>query len=107
FFIHIIKEGVYLIILLLGDRIIFMVMALGTFQSNSQNPFAQCICSIYDISCSVFLLDNAIFLCNRVVSIESCCQNLFFGGIWQQITCQLPSQKFIVGQIIVECVYYP
>src|SRR5690606_16431555 len=70
FFVYIVKKGVHLIVILLGNRIVFMVMAFGTFQRDAQNSGTQGIGPIHYVVKTIFFRDNPSFLGYGVVPVK-------------------------------------
>ena len=84
----------------LRNGIVFMVVTTGTLHGHTQKSSAECIGPIFYVFYSVLLRDNSPFKSNFVISIETCGQNLFFGGIGELVSCQLIGDKSVIGHIL-------
>ncbi len=98
----IIKEGVKLIVFLDREGIIFMIVAMGAFQGHAQQSLPEEVSPVGDIAAPVFLGDDAAFLRDLVIAVEGRREDLFAGGIGQQVAGQLPGDKLVVRQVPVE-----
>ncbi len=72
-----------------------------------KNALSQGVGTVHHVIGAVFLLYHPALLRDRVVAVEPGRQELFPGGIGQQVAGQLPGQEFIVGQVFVEGVDDP
>src|ERR1700744_5197392 len=84
-----------------------MIVAMGTFQGNTQHCLAKCIGTVGHIIYAVLLVNYATFFGYFVVTVEAGSQQLLFGMIWHQVTGQLPGDEIIIGQILVVGMYHP
>ena len=87
---HLVEKSKSAVIIFLRDRIVFMVMAFGTFKGECQESFAKSVGPVSYIFDPVFFIDHTAFLGDFVVPVESGSQLLFPGGIGEEVTGQLP-----------------
>src|SRR5690606_11107037 len=86
FFRCVVKESVQLEIILLRDRIVYMIMALCAFHRHTNDGLAKCIGFVNNIFYPIFFIYHPSFFGIFMVAIKSGCQNMFFIGIGQQIS---------------------
>ena len=80
---HLIKESESPIIIFLRNRVVFMVVTMGTLKSKCQERFSESICAVGHIFNAVFFINYAPFLRDFMVSVKTSCQQHFFTRIWQ------------------------
>src|SRR5690606_11553563 len=100
-------KGIQLKIILLGERVILMVMALRTLHSYAQYTFTERISFVYGVGYTVFFFDHATFFRDFMVPVECRSKQLFFCGVRKDIAGQLPGHKPIIGHILVERMDHP
>jgi hypothetical protein len=96
------KEGIELVVLLLGDWIVFVVVALGASNRQSQPHRGRRIHAIDDVGCVVLLRDCPALEVNHVIAVEAAGDALFHGRARQQVAGQLLNRELIEWHIAVE-----
>ena len=75
-----------------------MIVALGTFQGNTQHsPFPKVCGPVYGIHHPVFFIDGTGFFSDFMIPVKACGQkkNLFLCRIGKQVACQLPGNELV------------
>src|SRR5437899_2098397 len=79
-----------------------MIMAAGTFESQSQKSRAESVDAVGDVFTAPFFFDAAAFIGLAMEPVESGGQALGTSGISQQVTGKLLGQELVIGQITLE-----
>ena len=104
---RLVEEGGELVILALGERIEFMVVATTAVERQAKPDRAHCLGHVEDIIDAILLGDAATLAVNHVVAIEAGGQDLFVRRIRQKITGQLLDRELIERHVVVERTNHP
>ena len=103
----VIKTGEQGVIIALGDRIKFVVVALSASDGEAQPVGGGGIDAVEESDVTLFLGDGATFAVEEVIAIEGSCDALLGGGCGEQIAGELFDRKLIEGLIRVEGLDHP
>src|SRR5262249_8338126 len=84
-----VEEGVQLVELLLADRVVFMVVALGTPDSQAEPDRAYCTGAIHRLLNAKLFTINATLAVGQRIAMESGCGLLLGCGARKQVTRDL------------------
>ena len=84
-----------------------MVVTTATVERKSQPNGGDGFRLIEQVVDSVFFSDSAAFTIDHVIAVKTSGQAAFIGGIWNQISCDLPEGKCVVRQVSIECFSHP
>ncbi len=103
----VVKKCKELIILLVGNGIVFMAVALGAFHAEAEPDIAGGFHAIHHIFHAVFLDDEATLVGGAVVAIKSGCHFLRHRGVGQQVAGNLFDGKIFEGLVGVVSINHP
>ena len=101
-FVHVVEECEHPIVVLLADRIVFVVVAAGAFHRKSQEGGARSADAVGDVFDTVFLVDDAAFAIDDVVTVEGRGEALVGRRLRQQVPGELFGDEAIEGQVGVK-----
>ena len=85
----VVEEGVKLVVFPVGDRIIFMAVALGAFNAEAKKHIAGGFNAVDHVFNPVFFDDQAALVSSAVVAIEAGGDFLIIGRIGDEISREL------------------
>ena len=90
-----------------GDRIVFVVMALGAGHRQTQ-PGGGCrVDPIKENHIALLLGNRSTFAVEQMVAIESAGDLLIVGRIGQQVAGKLPEGELVEGEVFIQGPYHP
>ena len=92
-----VKEGKKAVVVLLSDRVIFMVVAPGALNRQTEERCAGSMDAVSDVLNAIFLFNTSSLVGLAVVTVKSCCETLFSGRVREQVTGKLPRNKLVIG----------
>ena len=102
-----VKEGGELVVFLLGDRVIFVVVAAATIKGESQPHRAGGLGHIHDVVDAVLLGDSSAFAIDGMITQEAGSKALLRCGVGQKIACKLPNGEVIPRDVAIKGVDNP
>src|ERR1041385_966160 len=100
--VDVIEKSGHSVKVFLGHRIVFVIVTTGATESQAKKSGAGRCDSVRYIFDAEFLFDAATFIGRAVRAVESSRQDLVATGFGQKIPRQLPGDKLIVGEVLVE-----
>ena len=104
---RLVEEGSELVILALGERIEFMVVATTAVERQAKPNRAHRLGHIEDIIDAILLGNAAALAVNHVIAVEAGSQDLIVRRIRQKITGQLLDGELIERHVVVERTNHP
>ena len=95
-----VEIGEHLVVLGLGDGIVFVIMALDTGHGQPQPDRARRLDPIHHILSAVLFSDNPAFEINHVIAIKATRKFLVFGGVGEQVPRELLYREFVKGLVL-------
>ena len=102
-----IKEGEHLVVVLLGDGIEFVIVALGTAECEAKHRFAKRLDSIRIVVGEVLVWDGAAFVRYHVIALETRRDQVRFGVIGHEIASKLFRQEVVIRLVVIEGLDHP
>ena len=99
---HVVEEREHPIVVLLADRVVFVVVAAGAFHRQAEEGGARGADPVGDVFDAVFLVDDATFAVDDVVAVEGRGQALVSGRIRQQVAGELFGHEAVERHVRVE-----
>src|SRR5258705_2703808 len=84
-----------------------MVVALGTFDRQTEYSLSKCFGLIDQVFDPVLFIDHTAFFRVFMVAEKTGSEDLLLCRIGQHVTCYLPGEKLVVRNVCVEGMYYP
>ena len=102
-----VEVGEELVVVLLEQRIIFVVVALGTAQSQAEHRLAERLHAIRVVVREVLLGDRPSFVRHHIVPLKARGDQLRWARAGQQIASELIEQKLVVRHVAVKGLNHP
>src|SRR5438034_4078824 len=103
----VVKEGKQLVKLLLADRIVLVIMTTGATHGQTQPHRSHGAGSIDYLFHPKFLFVHPALAVGASVTVESCSNFFFNGGIWQQVAGKLLHSELIERNVPIESLNDP
>ena len=99
---RLIKEGEHAVIIGLGQRVEFVIVAASAHQGKAEPGRGGGLAHIHHVVHAVLFGDASPFAIDGMITAKGRRELLFFGGVRQEVAGELPDGEFIVRQIAVE-----
>lgn len=96
-----IEECSQRVVVLLAERIIFVVMAATAVEGEAHPHRADGFGHVEDVVDAVFFGDGASFAIDGMIAEKAGGEDLLLGGIGKEITCDLPDGEVVVGDVSI------
>lgn len=100
--IEVVEEGIHLVEVLLGDGIVFVVVADGAAEGEAHEGGADGGDAVDDVFEVRFLRKGGATINDEVESVEAGGDELFPGGVLVEVAGDLELGKLVVGEVLIE-----
>ncbi len=104
---ELIEEREELVVVLLGDRIELVIVALSAGHGQAEKHLAGGLDPIDGVDGEVLLGNGAALMSDHVIAVEAGGDALRLGGVGHQVTGQLLNDKLVEGQVVVVGLDHP
>ena len=100
--VEVVEEGIHLEEVLLGDGVVFVVVADGTLESEAHEGGADGRDAVDDVFKMRFFRESGAGVDDEVEAVEAGGDELFLGGVFVEVACDLKLGEVVVGEVIVK-----
>ncbi len=105
--IPVVVEGEELVVFVLGDVVVFVVVATGAGQGEAEPGRAGCLEAVHDCGYAPLFLVGAALGVGQRLPVKGGGQTLFRGGLGKKVAGQLLDRELVVGKIFVDGLDHP
>ena len=105
--VDVVEEGEELVILALGQGIVFVIVAARAFKSQPEERGGECVGPVSDVFNPEFFGRAAALDLLGMETVEGRGEDLFVSCPREQVSCQLELEEAIVGDTLIEGIHHP
>ncbi len=102
FSLYAVEERVELIILLLGNRIVFVIVALCATNSEAEKHLSRRICAVHRVGNIKFIGVSSTLFIERHATIEAGCHPCGIASLGEEVACHIFHNKPVIGFVAVK-----
>lgn len=100
--VEVVEEGIHLVEVLLGDGVVFVVVADGAAEGEAHEGGADGGDAVDDVFEVGFFREGGADVDDEVEAVEAGSDELFFGGFFVEVAGDLEFREFVVGKVFVK-----
>ena len=100
--VEVVEEGIHLKEVLLGNGIVFMIVADGALEGEAHEGGADGGDAVDDVLEVGFFREGGAPVDDEVEAVEAGGDELFPGGVFVEVACDLELGELVVGEVLVE-----